>query len=78
MRGVAEERTLKLYFMVKKWQNRKSSFGILISALYRYQNRKTLKGHIDTLTHKEVFLLGRLFPVTSLELVGHKFFVFTD
>ena len=47
--GVAEVRTLKLDFMVKKWQNQKIIFGILIYALCRLQNHKNPVGRIDTL-----------------------------
>ena len=47
--GVAEGRTLKLDFVVKKWQDQKIIFGILIYALCRFQNYKNPVGHIDTL-----------------------------
>ena len=47
--GVAEGRTLKLDFVVKKWQDQKLIFGILIYALCRFQNHKNPVGRIDTL-----------------------------
>ena len=46
---MAEARTLKLDFMVKKWQNQKTLFGILIYALCRFQSHKNRIGRIDTL-----------------------------
>ena len=46
---MAEARTLKLDFVVKKWQNQKLIFGILIYALCRFQNHKNPIGHKDTL-----------------------------
>ena len=57
---MAEVRTLKLDFVVKKWQNLKRLFGILIYTLCRFQNDKNPVGHIDTsvksavLDHQEV------------------------
>ena len=47
---MAEVRTLKLDFVVKKWQNQYIIFGILIYALCRFQNHKNPVGHIETLT----------------------------
>ena len=48
--GHAEAQTLKLDFVVKKWQNQKNIFGILIYALCRFQNHRNPVGRIDTLT----------------------------
>ena len=42
-------KTLKLDFVVKKWQDQKISFGILIYDLRRFQNHKNPVGRIDTL-----------------------------
>ena len=47
--GVAEGWTLKLDFVVKKWQDQKITFGILIYALCRFQNYKNPVGCIDNL-----------------------------
>ena len=49
---MAEARTLKLDFVVKKWQNQKILFGLLIYALYRFQNQKHPVGRIDTLMNE--------------------------
>ena len=46
---MAEKQTLKLDFMVKKWQDQKIIFGILIYTLCRFQNYKNPVGRIDTL-----------------------------
>ena len=50
---MAEVRTLKLYFVVKKWQNQKIIFGIFIYALCRFQNHKNPVGCIDTLKKRQ-------------------------
>ena len=49
---MAEARTLKLDFVVKKWQNQKIICGILIYAFCRFQNRKNPVGRVDTLILK--------------------------
>ena len=55
--GVAEGQTLKLDFVMKRWQDQKKIFGILIYALCRFQNYKNHVGCIDTLNNHNL-----LFP----------------
>ena len=52
--GMAEGRTLKLDFMVKKWQDQKNYFWdtYCIYALCRFQDYKKPVGCIDTFTFK--------------------------
>ena len=61
--------TLKLYFGVKKWRNRKLIFGTFIYALWSYQNRNHPVGHIDTLTKSCDVRIFCVFAVKSVNCV---------